>query len=137
MEHASLVMVRPDGRRTKFPLTKPLMVVGRGHKCDLRVPLSNVSREHCQLEWREDGGWYVIDLGSSNGTYCNKDLITEHRLEDEDLITIGPVVFTISIGEEVPQDDPIYLKFDELEEEPIDEAAETVKVIRPPGSSDN
>ena len=38
---------------------------------------------------RRDGGFFVEDLGSLNGTFLNRHRIESHRLEDGDEIQIG------------------------------------------------
>jgi pSer/pThr/pTyr-binding forkhead associated (FHA) protein len=92
----ALVMFKADGERRDFPLSKQTTVIGRKPKCDLRIPLSSVSRQHCQLEVRDDG-LYCRDLGSSNGTFYNGDRIEEASLEAGGRLTIGPVHFTVVI----------------------------------------
>ncbi len=93
---AKLVMFRPNGERKEFPLTKPLTVIGRGENCDLRVPLDNVSRRHCELTLGEDE-LKVKDLASSNGTYVNNKRVNEAPLSAGDRLVIGPVVLTVQI----------------------------------------
>jgi pSer/pThr/pTyr-binding forkhead associated (FHA) protein len=36
-----------------------------------------------------DGGYALVDLGSTNGTMVNGRKVREHELEDGDRITIG------------------------------------------------
>lgn len=65
------------------------MIVGRLKKCDICLPDANASREHAVLE-REGDGWRIADLGSTNGTMLNGELLTQPtRLRDGDLIGIG------------------------------------------------
>ncbi len=93
---ATLVMFKADGERREFPLTKPKVVVGRKPTCDLRIPLSSVSRQHCQLE-QSDEGLSFRDLGSSNGTFYNGERVQEGKLNAGDRLTVGPVNFTVVI----------------------------------------
>lgn len=58
----------------------------------------NASREHAQLEWR-DGGLFLKDLKSHNGTFVNTDRIEERQVGIDDLIQIGENVFQIEEGE--------------------------------------
>jgi pSer/pThr/pTyr-binding forkhead associated (FHA) protein len=93
---ANLVMFTPKGKRKDFPLTKSTTVIGRGEKCDLRVPVLRVSRRHCELSLSDDA-LNIRDLGSSNGTYVNNERISEAELEAGDRLAVGPVVFTVQI----------------------------------------
>lgn len=92
----TFVMFKADGTRRDFPLTKERIVIGRKNTCDLRIPLSSVSRQHCEV--RIAGNTAKIkDLGSSNGTYHNTIRVQETTLAAGDEVVIGPVVFTVVI----------------------------------------
>jgi len=70
-------------------------LVGRSSQADVRLEDPEVSRRHALL-WREAGGIWVADLGSSNGTYLNGEPLPEvSEVADGDLITFGssPFVF--------------------------------------------
>lgn len=63
-------------------------VIGRSRECDVVVDDANVSRRHCEVV--EDGGeWFVVDLGSTNGTELGGSRVTRARLADRGRITIG------------------------------------------------
>lgn len=93
---AALVMFKADGSRRDFPLERQRVIVGRKNTCDLRIPLTSVSRQHCELTLSDDR-LVVRDLGSSNGTYHNSKRVQEATLEPGDELVIGPVVFTVVI----------------------------------------
>ena len=90
------MMFKANGTRHEFPLRKERTVVGRTNNCDLRIPLSSVSRQHCEISVA-DGKVKLRDLGSSNGTYHNSTRVTAAVLKAGDEIVIGPVVFTVVI----------------------------------------
>jgi len=69
-------------------------LVGRVSECDLRVLSQAVSRKHCEIFERDDK-LVVRDLGSTNGTAVNGTLVDEQVLEPGDLLTIGPLEFTV------------------------------------------
>lgn len=92
----SLVMFKNNSQRRDFPVRKDRVVVGRKNTCDLRIPLSSVSREHCEIRL-EDDKVHLRDLGSSNGTLLNNVRVQETVLSPGDEITIGPVIFTVVI----------------------------------------
>ena len=76
---ASLVL---DGRR---------VTAGRGTDCDLVVRDTTVSREHAAFVLRGDV-WWVLDLGSTNGTRVNGLRAAEHPVVPGDRIELGDVV---------------------------------------------
>jgi len=96
MANLALAMFKSDGTRRDFPLVKSRVVIGRKVNCDLRIPLTAVSRQHCELTI-EDGQVSVKDLGSSNGTYHNDTRVQEADLIAGDELAIGPVVFTLIV----------------------------------------
>jgi FHA domain-containing protein len=75
-----------DGR--SHAVTSPRVVIGRSRDCDLRVADLNASRRHAELR-SDDGEYWIVDLGSMNGTLVNGRRIERERLEDGDRITLG------------------------------------------------
>lgn len=89
------------GDTMELTITKPI-VLGRGDKARLSstqfVDLSNynayglgLSRDHAEIHY-EDGIYYIIDLGSSNGTSVNGGKIPaneSYQLENGDKIFLG------------------------------------------------
>ena len=92
----TLVMFKADGSKRDFPLEKSRMVIGRTNVCDLRIPLTSVSRKHCEIVV-EGGKITVRDLGSSNGTFLNNNRVQEAPASAGDELVIGPVVFTVVV----------------------------------------
>ena len=104
--NVSLVMFNSDGERRDFPVEKDRIVVGRKNTCDLRIPLSSVSRQHCELRV-EDEQVHLRDLGSSNGTFHNSVRVQETTLLPGDEIVIGPVVFTVVVDGKPKNIEPV------------------------------
>lgn len=96
MTNRSLAMFKSDGTRRDFPLAKDRIIIGRKVNCDLRIPLTSVSRQHCEITIDEDSV-QVKDLGSSNGTFHNSERVQEASLAAGDELAIGPVVFTLVV----------------------------------------
>jgi hypothetical protein len=72
----------------KQEVTSPRVVLGRSRTCDVYVADLNVSRRHAEL--RQEGATYwVVDLGSTNGTVVNGKQVERERLRDGDRITLG------------------------------------------------
>jgi pSer/pThr/pTyr-binding forkhead associated (FHA) protein len=64
-------------------VTGERFVIGRGRHCDLVLESAKVSREHAVIR-REEDGWWIEDLGSSNGTWFEKARVDRRRIQDGD-----------------------------------------------------
>jgi len=91
-----LVLVTPDGEQRAFAVSRA-RIIGREEDCDLRVPVAEVSREHCRVEPSDNGGLAVEDLGSSNGTYINGIRIDEAEMAAGDVMKIGPAFMILRV----------------------------------------
>ena len=76
---------RESGAETELT---PGLVVGRLAECGLQLQDGSVSRRHAKLELR-GSSWWVVDLGSSNGTFRNGERGKEFELRGGDLVTCG------------------------------------------------
>ena len=95
-----------DGRR--HPI-KGSCSLGRSGANSILVESPKVSRRHALIHLQNIGELWLIDFGSSNGTFLNKRRIHRPiRLTDGDQITIGDQVFMlrqpIAISEEYKTD---------------------------------
>lgn len=86
-----LVWQRADGAPVEFPLASPRMIVGRDEGADIRVDEPLVSRAHARIERRGDD-FFVVDLGSTNLTRVNGDVVGERRLENGDEVRFARAV---------------------------------------------
>ncbi|RKH37842.1 FHA domain-containing protein [Corallococcus sicarius] len=80
-EGASLYLVTESGEQEK--IIKDRYVIGRGKHCDFVINSGKVSREHAVIA-RDGSDFYIEDLGSSNGTWFNKQRIKRRKVEDGD-----------------------------------------------------
>jgi Protein of unknown function (DUF3662)/Inner membrane component of T3SS, cytoplasmic domain len=64
------------------------VLVGRSRECDITLGDANVSRRHAELR-QEDGAWWIVDLGSTNGVEVNGKRVERARLEPDDAIVLG------------------------------------------------
>jgi pSer/pThr/pTyr-binding forkhead associated (FHA) protein len=85
------LVIRTGGGREgeQFPILRDRVSVGRAQTSDVFLDDVTVSREHALIERRSDGGMYVRDLGSLNGTYVNRERVEEARLDDGDELQVG------------------------------------------------
>lgn len=65
--------------------------IGRDAGCDLRLDLTDISRNHVRIFLRE-GRWLVEDYGSEQGVLVNGERVGRRELSDGDLIKIGGIV---------------------------------------------
>ena len=68
---ARLVAVdRIDPVPAEYSLMKDEITIGRGEENDVVIPHASVSRQHARL-MRRDGGFELMDLNSTNGSYVD------------------------------------------------------------------
>jgi pSer/pThr/pTyr-binding forkhead associated (FHA) protein len=88
------LLLQPAG--TVIEVDRPDMVIGRHTEADIRLPLPDVSRRHCRLQFI-DGGWQVVDLNSLNGTQVNGEHVVQASLVQGDMLRIGGFTFAIEL----------------------------------------
>jgi pSer/pThr/pTyr-binding forkhead associated (FHA) protein len=94
--HVNLVLFKKDGTQKLFPLSSNITVIGRRHDCDLRIPLTPVSRRHCKLS-KNNRIINIKDLGSRNGTFLNGKRIKEASITAGDYIGVGSLTFLLQV----------------------------------------
>jgi pSer/pThr/pTyr-binding forkhead associated (FHA) protein len=79
-----------DGPPLFFSFSEDLpLVIGRSRRCGFRIDASDVSAEHVRIGYDNEGYW-LEDLGSTNGTFVNGDRVVARRiLKTGDSIVIG------------------------------------------------
>jgi pSer/pThr/pTyr-binding forkhead associated (FHA) protein len=90
--HAAIVVLSGGAAGNEFTLDQPKISMGRGPDVDLPFEDSAMSREHAILEF-SDGGFRIRDLGSTNGTQVNDEMIEARNLDHGDRLRIGEHVF--------------------------------------------
>ena len=90
-----VVRGKPAGHCLRFANGE--YVFGRGPECHVRPNSELVSRQHCLLRVG-DAGVCVRDLGSTNGTLVNGELVrTEQDLHDGDVLQVGNVLLEVML----------------------------------------
>jgi hypothetical protein len=86
----NVLLIRGGGGREgeTIDLNVEVLTIGRSPHSDLFLDDVTVSRHHARV-LRDEGGFWVEDLNSLNGTYVNRKRIERHRLFDGDELQIG------------------------------------------------
>jgi hypothetical protein len=71
-----------------FPLDKAELTIGRGEHAGITLADPGISRMHARVV-REGDDFVVEDLGSTNGTEVNGQLVKRRRLADGDRVRLG------------------------------------------------
>jgi signal transduction histidine kinase len=100
---ATLYVLQGRDQGKRIDLLGLSQTLGRDACNPIQVSDSEISRRHAEIR-KDDEGYLVIDLASSNGTFVNAEPITERRLVNGDRIQIGGslLLFT-DVDEQQPQ----------------------------------
>jgi hypothetical protein len=74
-------------------LDQQKIVIGRSRDCDVQLADANVSRRHAELR-QEGASYWIVDLGSTNGTEVNGKRVKRAKLQDGDRIMLGSTEIT-------------------------------------------
>jgi pSer/pThr/pTyr-binding forkhead associated (FHA) protein len=84
----SLRILNGSLENQEIELTPDPMTIGRASACNIRIADAGVSSKHAKI-WCEDGEYFLMDLGSTNGTFVNDRDVDREKLSDGDVITFG------------------------------------------------
>ena len=95
---ASVVILEGFAEGMEYPIKETYALIGRSR--DAAVPLKDpmVSREHAAIVFDEDA-FILKDLGSTNGTYMEGELIEQRELSHGDKFYMGNTVLQFILQE--------------------------------------
>lgn len=99
-KEACLVVIYGLELGKKFNLTRPQMIIGRSSKADVQIDQEAVSRNHCKII-NTGNAVLLRDMGSTNGTYVNDEMVDEYVLRDGDFIKVGRCIFKFLSGSNI------------------------------------
>lgn len=85
-------MSLPEEESISIQIDRKNTTIGRHPGNNVPLAYDSVSRYHARMELRGDE-MFVVDLGSSNGTFVNDARVTEKQLHDGDTVSFGNVEF--------------------------------------------
>ena len=85
---ALLVVKRGPNAGARFPLDRLTTSAGRHSGSDIVLDDVSVAGRHAEFRWENDK-LHVVDVGSTNGTYVNRELVETATLANGDEICIG------------------------------------------------
>jgi len=87
----AFIRISRQGEAEQVPC-KSVLTLGRDRNSDIVLPDLHASRNHAMIRRLGQGDYYLIDSGSSNGSFVNQHRISTPRLlKDGDIITMGRV----------------------------------------------
>jgi diguanylate cyclase (GGDEF)-like protein len=104
----ALVSLKGELLAVPIPLERDVVTIGRALEADVRVNDSRTSRLHVRLSTEIDSNgqvrWRLTDLGSTNGTMVNGQVVTEVLLNEGDKIVIGDQLFRFDMLDEIDRE---------------------------------
>jgi FhaA, N-terminal domain/FHA domain len=86
LAHEPRAFLNVGGKRHE--LSTDGVVLGRSREADITLEDPNVSRKHAEIR-PENGTWWIVDLGSTNGVEVNGEKVDRIQLNNEDRVILG------------------------------------------------
>ena len=83
-----LIIKKGPDAGARFQVAKDVTTAGRHPESDIFLDDITVSRRHAEIRLT-DRGYEIVDIGSLNGTYVNKERIDRSSLKNGDEVQIG------------------------------------------------
>ena len=91
-----LVIIAPADQGGRVHVIGDELHLGRAAGCEITVDDTYASQRHARI-FRRDGELFVEDLGSTNGSYLNREKVSRPTVMKEgDRLQIGATVFEVS-----------------------------------------
>ena len=87
-EAASLIVIDPNGHRTRVPVSPLPFRIGRAPDSNLILRDSRASRTHARI-FLDQGEYWIEDCESRHGTFVNEQRVTRSALHNSDRIDFG------------------------------------------------
>jgi serine protease Do len=84
----SLTVIVKDEELGTFDIPSAPLIVGRDPRSDVVIKSETISKSHLKIIPKGDQ-FFLVDLGSTNGTYVNGEKITEILVTPDDKVQLG------------------------------------------------
>ena len=74
--------------------------IGRQMGSQVFLPDKSVSRQHAVFYTTKDGAWVIEDLGSSNKTHVNSQVIHKTELKHNDIVRVADFLIRVSLEDD-------------------------------------
>jgi pSer/pThr/pTyr-binding forkhead associated (FHA) protein len=99
------LLLKTAAETIEFPLTAPVVSIGRAPDNDIWIDDERVSRHHARLVQRADG-YEIIDLGSANGLKMGQERISRRLLAHGDVVRVsGAAALTFQVAHPQERED--------------------------------
>src|SRR5437588_1825343 len=88
-----LIFRDSDGVDKTLDLGAEPTLIGRASECQVQTQDALVSRRHARIIW--DGGYWIEDLGSSNGVFVGGERVQKAPLRPGDEVRCGSLVMKL------------------------------------------
>lgn len=122
-----LVITYPDGEMDYFLMDPDVITIGRGLKNSIVLDAETVSVWHCEIR-RRRGRFEICDMGSTNGTKLNRQILSEEPRE----LREGD---SLQIGLDVKGKFVALKEIEGAKPQGLDSIGEKTKMLSPPGTS--
>ena len=89
--NSKIIVLSEQFRGQSFELTEERYTIGRSEDCGICLPDPTISGHHCTLQRTPEGGYELIDEGSTNGTRVNGVRMKNQKLVNSDIIQVGAI----------------------------------------------
>jgi uncharacterized coiled-coil DUF342 family protein len=88
-----LIVQEADGASRTLDLGAEPTLIGRSAECQVQTQDALVSRRHARIVW--DGGYWIEDLGSSNGVFVGGERVQRAPLRPGDEVRCGTLLLRL------------------------------------------
>ncbi|MBM4383592.1 MAG: FHA domain-containing protein [Deltaproteobacteria bacterium] len=98
---AAIEVLRGFYEGLELPIDRDWFVIGRGRGADAVLAEATISRAHAAIGFDTAQGFFVQDLGSTNGTLLNGEKQKHSVLQSGDQIQIGKLLLRVTLPAQV------------------------------------